>query len=180
MKLYAKREKSEGYAFFPDDEIQRDFENRFPYAETDDQLQSIDEIKHDMMLPRPMDRLLCGDVGFGKTEVALRAAMKCVLSDRQCAILAPTTVLALQHYKTALQRFDQMPVKMKCSPDSVPQKNKRKFSKTSKKGKIDIIIGTHRIVQKDVEFYNLGLAVIDEEQRFGVRHKERFKEILPG
>ena len=180
MKLYAKREKSEGYAFFPDDEIQRDFENRFPYAETDDQLQSIDEIKSDMMRPRPMDRLLCGDVGFGKTEVALRAAMKCVLSDRQCAILAPTTVLALQHYKTALQRFDQMPVKIEMLSRFRSPKEQRKILEDLKKGKIDIIIGTHRIVQKDVEFYNLGLAVIDEEQRFGVRHKERFKEIFSG
>ena len=180
MKLYAKREKSQGYAFSPDDEIQRDFENRFPYTETDDQLQSIDEIKSDMMRPRPMDRLLCGDVGFGKTEVALRAAMKCVLSDRQCAILAPTTVLALQHYKTALQRFDQMPVKIEMLSRFRSAKEQKKILEDLKKGKIDIIIGTHRIVQKDVEFYNLGLAVIDEEQRFGVRHKERFKEIFSG
>ncbi|HAJ98263.1 MAG TPA: transcription-repair coupling factor, partial [Ruminococcus sp.] len=119
-------------------------------------------------------------VGFGKTEVALRAAMKCVLSDRQCAILAPTTVLALQHYKTALQRFDQMPVKIEMLSRFRSAKEQKKILEDLKKGKIDIIIGTHRIVQKDVEFYNLGLAVIDEEQRFGVRHKERFKEIFAG
>ncbi|MBR1528644.1 MAG: transcription-repair coupling factor [Oscillospiraceae bacterium] len=180
MKLYAKREKSQGYAFYPDDEIQHRFEERFPYAETDDQLQSIGEIKADMERPRPMDRLLCGDVGFGKTEVAFRAAMKCVLSDRQCAILAPTTVLALQHYRTALQRFDQMPVRIEMLSRFRTPKEQKKILEDLEKGKIDIIIGTHRIVQKDVKFHALGLAVIDEEQRFGVAHKEKFKEIFAG
>ena len=180
MKLYAKREKSEGYAFYPDDEIQHRFEERFPYAETDDQLQSIGEIKADMERSRPMDRLLCGDVGFGKTEVAFRAAMKCVLSDRQCAILAPTTVLALQHYRTALQRFDQMPVRIEMLSRFRTPKEQKKILADLEKGKIDIIIGTHRIVQKDVKFHALGLAVIDEEQRFGVAHKEKFKEIFAG
>lgn len=180
MKLYAKREKSEGYAFYPDDDIQRNFEERFPYAETDDQLQSIQEIKTDMERSRPMDRLLCGDVGFGKTEVAFRAAMKCVLSDRQCAILAPTTVLALQHYRTAVQRFDQMPVRIEMLSRFRTPKEQKKILADLEKGKIDIIIGTHRIVQKDVKFHALGLAVIDEEQRFGVAHKERFKEIFSG
>ena len=180
MKLYAKREKSQGYAFYPDDEIQHRFEERFPYAETDDQLQSISEIKADMERPRPMDRLLCGDVGFGKTEVAFRAAMKCVLSDKQCAILAPTTVLALQHYRTALQRFDQMPVRIEMLSRFRTPKEQKKILSDLEKGKIDIIIGTHRIVQKDVKFYALGLAVIDEEQRFGVAHKEKFKEIFSG
>ena len=180
MKLYAKREKSEGYAFYPDDEIQHRFEERFPYAETDDQLQSISEIKADMERSRPMDRLLCGDVGFGKTEVAFRAAMKCVLSDRQCAILAPTTVLALQHYRTALQRFDQMPVRIEMLSRFRTPKEQKKILSDLEKGKIDIIIGTHRIVQKDVKFHALGLAVIDEEQRFGVAHKEKFKEIFAG
>ncbi|MBQ4465923.1 MAG: transcription-repair coupling factor, partial [Oscillospiraceae bacterium] len=180
MKLYAKREKSEGYAFYPDDEIQRGFEERFPYAETDDQLQSIAEIKSDMMRTRPMDRLLCGDVGFGKTEVAFRAAMKCVLSDRQCAILTPTTVLALQHYRTALQRFDQMPVRIEMLSRFRTAKEQKKILEDLEKGKIDIIIGTHRIVQKDVKFHALGLAIIDEEQRFGVAHKERFKELFAG
>lgn len=180
MKLYAKREKSEGYAFYPDDEMQHDFEERFPYAETEDQLQSIQEIKADMERSRPMDRLLCGDVGFGKTEVAFRAAMKCVLSDRQCAILAPTTVLALQHYRTAVQRFDQMPVRIEMLSRFRTPKEQKKILEDLAKGKIDIIIGTHRIVQKDVKFHALGLAVIDEEQRFGVAHKERFKEIFAG
>ncbi len=180
MKLYAKREQTEGYAFFPDDEIQRNFEERFPYAETDDQLQSIAEIKNDMERERPMDRLLCGDVGFGKTEVAFRAAMKCVLSNRQCAILTPTTVLALQHYRTALKRFDRMPVRIEMLSRFRTPKEQKKILEDLKKGKIDIIIGTHRIVQKDVEFHALGLAVIDEEQRFGVAHKEKFKEIFAG
>ncbi len=180
MKLYAKREKSEGYAFYPDDELQRDFEERFPYAETDDQLQSISEIKADMQRVRPMDRLLCGDVGFGKTEVAFRAAMKCVLSDRQCAILTPTTVLALQHYRTALQRFDRSPVRIEMLSRFRTPKEQKKILEDLEKGKIDIIIGTHRIVQKDVKFHALGLAIIDEEQRFGVAHKERFKELFAG
>ncbi|MDE5736829.1 MAG: transcription-repair coupling factor [Oscillospiraceae bacterium] len=180
MKLYAKREKSEGYAFYPDDEIQRNFEERFPYTETDDQLQSIQEIKSDMERPRPMDRLLCGDVGFGKTEVAFRAAMKCILSNRQCAILAPTTVLALQHYKTAIQRFDQMPVRIEMLSRFRTPKEQKKILADLEKGKIDLIIGTHRIVQKDVKFHTLGLAIIDEEQRFGVAHKEKFKEIFSG
>ncbi len=180
MKLYAKRENSKGYAFYPDDEIQRDFEERFPYAETDDQLQSIAEIKSDMERDRPMDRLLCGDVGFGKTEVAFRAAMKCVLSNKQCAILTPTTVLALQHYRTALQRFDRMPVRIEMLSRFRTPKEQKKILEDLKKGKIDIIIGTHRIVQKDVEFHALGLAIIDEEQRFGVAHKEKFKEIFAG
>jgi transcription-repair coupling factor (superfamily II helicase) len=180
MKLYAKREKSEGYAFYPDDELQRNFEERFPYAETDDQLQSIAEIKADMERPRPMDRLLCGDVGFGKTEVAFRAAMKCVLSNRQCAILAPTTVLALQHYRTALRRFDRMPVRIEMLSRFRTAKEQKKILEDLEKGKIDILIGTHRIVQKDVKFHALGLAVIDEEQRFGVAHKERFKELFAG
>ncbi|MBE6826229.1 MAG: transcription-repair coupling factor [Ruminococcus sp.] len=180
MKLYAKREKSKGYAFFPDDEIQRNFEERFPYAETEDQLQSIGEIKSDMERDRPMDRLLCGDVGFGKTEVAFRAAMKCVLSNRQCAILTPTTVLALQHYRTAIQRFDRMPVRIEMLSRFRTAKEQKKILEDLAKGKIDIIIGTHRIVQKDVKFHALGLAIIDEEQRFGVAHKERFKEMFAG
>lgn len=180
MQLYAKREKSEGYAFYPDDELQREFEERFPYAETDDQLQSIGEIKSDMMRSRPMDRLLCGDVGFGKTEVAFRAAMKCVLSDRQCAILAPTTVLAMQHYRTALQRFDRMPVRIEMLSRYRTAKEQKKILADVEKGKVDILIGTHRIVQKDVKFHALGLAIVDEEQRFGVRHKERFKEMFAG
>ncbi|MGN1481787.1 transcription-repair coupling factor [Porcipelethomonas sp.] len=178
--LYAKRENSQGIAFEPDDEMQRDFESRFPYAETDDQLQSISEIKEDMEKPRPMDRLLCGDVGFGKTEVAFRAAMKCVASGKQCAILVPTTVLAMQHYQTALRRFEQFPVNIELLSRFRTPKQQQDILKRLKKGLIDIIIGTHRLVQKDVEFKDLGLAIIDEEQRFGVAHKEKFKEHFTG
>ena len=178
--LYAKREQSKGFAFEPDDEVQRDFEQRFPYIETDDQLTAIDEIKEDMQRPRPMDRLLCGDVGFGKTEVALRAAMKCVLSGKQCAILVPTTVLAMQHYQTALRRFEQFPVNVELLSRFRTPKQQKETIARMKSGKADIIIGTHRIVQKDIEFKNLGLAIVDEEQRFGVAHKEKFKEMFSG
>lgn len=180
IELYAKRENSEGFPFFPDDEIQRDFEERFPYVETDDQLQSIQEIKADMERPRPMERLLCGDVGFGKTEVALRAAMKCVMSGKQCAILAPTTVLAYQHYQTALRRFEHFPVNVELLSRYRSPKQQTEIIKKLKQGKIDILIGTHKIIQKSVVFKDLGLAIIDEEQRFGVAHKEKFKESFTG
>lgn len=180
IALYAKRENSKGIAFLPDDEMQRDFEARFPYAETDDQLRSISEIKEDMEKVRPMDRLLCGDVGFGKTEVAMRAAMKCVMSGKQCAILVPTTVLAMQHFQTALRRFEQFPVKIELLSRFRTPKQQQDILKDLKKGLVDIIIGTHRLVQKDIEFKNLGLAIIDEEQRFGVAHKEKFKEHFSG
>ena len=180
IALYAKREKSKGFAFYPDDEIQRDFEERFPYVETDDQLQSISEIKADMERERPMERLLCGDVGFGKTEVALRAAMKCVLSGKQCAILAPTTVLAWQHYQTALRRFEHFPVNVELLSRYRSPKQQEEIIKKLKQGKIDLIIGTHKIIQKSVVFRDLGLAIIDEEQRFGVAHKEKFKEAFTG
>ena len=178
--LYAKREQSQGFAFYPDDEIQRDFENRFPYVETDDQLNAISEIKSDMEKKRPMERLLCGDVGFGKTEVAFRAAMKCVLSGKQCAILAPTTVLAYQHYQTALRRFEQFPVNIELLSRYRTPKQQSEIIKKLKQGIIDILIGTHKIIQKNVVFRDLGLAIIDEEQRFGVAHKEKFKEAFSG
>jgi len=148
IALYAKRENSKGIAFLPDDEMQRDFEARFPYAETDDQLRSISEIKEDMEKVRPMDRLLCGDVGFGKTEVAMRAAMKCVMSGKQCAILVPTTVLAMQHFQTALRRFEQFPVKIELLSRFRTPKQQQDILKDLKKGLVDIIIGTHRLVQK--------------------------------
>jgi len=180
IALYAKREKSVGFAFYPDDEIQHDFEERFPYVETDDQLQSIAEIKADMERARPMERLLCGDVGFGKTEVALRAAMKCVLSGKQCAILAPTTVLAYQHYQTALRRFEHFPVNIELLSRYRSPKQQEEIIKKLKQGRIDLIIGTHKIIQKSVVFKDLGLAIIDEEQRFGVAHKEKFKESFTG
>lgn len=178
--LYAKREKSQGFAFYPDDEIQNDFEERFPYIETEDQLNAIAEIKSDMERNRPMERLLCGDVGFGKTEVALRAAMKCVLSGKQCAVLAPTTVLAYQHYQTALRRFEQFPVNVELLSRYRNPKQQTEIIKKLKQGRIDILIGTHKIIQKNVVFRDLGLAIIDEEQRFGVAHKEKFKETFTG
>ena len=180
IALYAKREQSKGFAFFADDEIQRDFEERFPYVETDDQMRSINEIKTDMENIRPMDRLLCGDVGFGKTEVALRAAMKCVLSGKQCAILVPTTVLAWQHYQTALRRFEHFPVNIELLSRYRTPKQQTEILSKLKKGAIDILIGTHKIIQKSVIFEDLGLAIIDEEQRFGVAHKEKFKETFSG
>ena len=179
-ELYAKREKSQGFAFYPDDEIQHDFEERFPYIETDDQINAINEIKADMERGRPMERLLCGDVGFGKTEVALRAAMKCVLSGKQCAILAPTTVLAYQHYQTASRRFEQFPVNVELLSRYRNTKQQNEIIKKLKQGRIDILIGTHKIIQKSVVFRDLGLAIIDEEQRFGVAHKEKFKETFSG
>ena len=180
IALYAKREKSEGFAFYPDDEIQHDFENRFPYVETEDQLTAIAEIKADMQRIRPMERLLCGDVGFGKTEVAFRAAMKCVLAGKQCAILAPTTVLAYQHYQTALRRFEHFPVNVELLSRYRNPKQQAEIVKKLKQGRIDILIGTHKIIQKSVVFNDLGLAIIDEEQRFGVAHKEKFKESFSG
>lgn len=179
VKLYAKREQTTGFAFFTDDEIQRDFEERFPYSETDDQLRSIEEIKSDMERARPMDRLLCGDVGFGKTEVAFRACMKCVLSGKQCAILAPTTVLAWQHYQTALRRFEGFPLTIELLSRYRTPKQQAEIIRKLKKGQIDLLIGTHKILQKNVVFKDLGLAVIDEEQRFGVAHKEKFKQNFP-
>ncbi len=179
-QLYAKRQNSVGYAFSPDNDWQNDFEDRFAYQETDDQLRSIEEIKADMQRPNPMDRLLCGDVGFGKTEVALRAAFKCVLDSKQCAILVPTTVLAWQHYQTAIKRFEHFPVKVELLSRFRSPKEQQQILKDLKRGLIDIVIGTHRVVQKDVEFKALGLAIIDEEQRFGVAHKERFKEMFAG
>lgn len=166
IALYAKREQSKGFAFYPDNEIQRDFEERFPYVETEDQLRSIEEIKADMERDRPMERLLCGDVGFGKTEVALRAAMKCIIAGKQCAILVPTTVLAWQHYQTALRRFEHFPVNIELLSRYRSPKQQTEILKKLKAGKIDLIIGTHKIIQKSVVFKDLGLAIIDEEQRF--------------
>lgn len=180
IKLYAQRQLAKGYAFSPDNDWQADFEERFDYQETDDQLRSIEEIKADMEKPVPMDRLLCGDVGFGKTEVALRAAFKCVLDSKQCAILVPTTVLAWQHYQTAIKRFEHFPVTIELLSRFRTPKQQEQIVRKVNNGQIDIIIGTHRLVQKDVKFKDLGLVVIDEEQRFGVAHKERFKELFKG
>ena len=177
IQLYAQRQRQPGYAFSPDSPWQREFEEDFPYEETDDQLRSIAEIKRDMESPRPMDRLLCGDVGYGKTEVALRAIMKCVLDGKQAAILVPTTVLARQHYLTAKSRFAKYPVEIDVVSRFRTPAQMKKAIHGVETGGVDILIGTHRLLQKDVHFKNLGLLVVDEEQRFGVTHKERLKEI---
>ncbi|PWM23201.1 MAG: transcription-repair coupling factor [Oscillospiraceae bacterium] len=175
--LYKKRLSAVGFSFSPDTDWQRDFELRFPYEETDDQLRCIAEIKSDMESSRPMDRLLCGDVGFGKTEVALRAAFKCVNDSKQCAVLVPTTILAWQHYQTFTHRLEGFPVKVELLSRFRTPKQQAEIIKDLRRGQIDIIIGTHRLLQKDVEYHDLGLCIIDEEQRFGVAHKERFKEL---
>ena len=177
IQLYAQRQRQPGYAFAPDSPWQKEFEEDFPYDETEDQLRSIREIKKDMETPRPMDRLLCGDVGYGKTEVALRAVMKCVLDGKQAAILVPTTVLARQHYLTARSRFAKYPVEIEVvSRFRTPAQMKKALAGVEN-GSVDLLIGTHRLLQKDVHFKDLGLLVVDEEQRFGVTHKERLKEL---
>ena len=177
IELYSQRMQSEGYAFSSDGEWQRDFELKFEYEETEDQLKCCDEIKNDMTRIQPMDRLLCGDVGFGKTEVALRAAFRCVSDSKQCALLCPTTILAWQHYQTVLKRFEGYPVKIELLSRFRTPKQQKEIINQLARGDIDFIIGTHRLVQKDVVFRDLGLAIIDEEQRFGVKQKERFKEL---
>ncbi len=177
--LYAKRMQAKGYAFSPDTDLQNDFERRFPYEETEDQLRCINEIKADMEKETPMDRLLCGDVGFGKTEVALRAAFKCISEGKQCALLVPTTILAMQHYNTIVSRFGEMPITVKLLNRFVPPKQQEKIIKDLKCGRLDMVVGTHRLISKDVEFKDIGLVIIDEEQRFGVAQKERLKELYP-
>ncbi len=180
IQLYAARKRQLGFAFSPDAPWQKEFEDNFPYPETDDQLRCIADIKHDMEAPTPMDRLLCGDVGFGKTEVALRAVMKAVMDGKQVAILVPTTVLAQQHYQTAVSRFRGFPVNIDVlSRFRTAQQQKATLQKL-RAGSIDLIIGTHKLLQKTVEFKDLGLLIVDEEQRFGVSHKERLKEISKG
>jgi transcription-repair coupling factor (superfamily II helicase) len=176
-KLYAERQCCPGFAFSQDSPWQREFEEAFPYSETDDQLRAIAEIKKDMERSRPMDRLLCGDVGYGKTEVALRAVMKCVLDGKQAAILVPTTVLAQQHYATAMGRFRDFPVRIEVLSRFTPPKDQKRILELAKEGRVDLLIGTHKLLQKGMEFKDLGLLIIDEEQRFGVTHKERLKEM---
>ena len=177
IKLYAERQRRPGFAFSPDSTWQREFEDAFDYEETDDQLRAIAEIKSDMERSRPMDRLLCGDVGYGKTEVALRAVMKCVLDGKQAAILVPTTVLAQQHYVTAINRFRSFPVTIEVLSRFKTPAQKKKILQSAAEGKIDLLIGTHALLQKGLHFKDLGLLVIDEEQRFGVTHKEKLKEL---
>ena len=177
IALYAQREQAKGFAFPEDTEWQRDFEARFAYDETPDQLTSTAEIKRDMESSHPMDRLLCGDVGVGKTEVALRAAFKCVMGGKQAAILVPTTILAWQHYNTILSRMEAFPVKVELlSRFRTPAQQKQSIANLAQ-GVADIVVGTHRLLQKDVKFRDLGLLILDEEQRFGVEHKEKLKDI---
>ena len=180
IKLYAARKRQEGFAFAADSPWQREFEDNFPYPETDDQLRCIAEIKSDMESPTPMDRLLCGDVGFGKTEVALRAVMKAVMDGKQTAILVPTTVLAQQHYQTAVSRFRGFPVNIDVLSRFRSPKEQQRTLQNLRAGQVDLIIGTHKLLQKNVQFKDLGLLIVDEEQRFGVSHKERLKEISKG
>jgi len=177
LELYARRQVVHGHAFGSDTTWQQDLEASFPYVETEDQLRAIHEVKHDMESPRPMDRLLCGDVGYGKTEVALRAAFKAVMDGRQVAVLVPTTVLAQQHYETFRQRLTPFPVEVEMLSRFRSQKQQDRIIERLKEGSIDIIIGTHRLIQPDVTFKDLGVVVIDEEQRFGVTHKEFFKRL---
>lgn len=177
ITLYAQRMKQKGYAFPEDTDWQHDFEAHFEYNETEDQLRCINEIKNDMERDVPMDRLLCGDVGFGKTEVALRAAFKCVTAGKQCAILVPTTILAWQHYQTVLKRMEGFPVDIELLSRFRTPKQQDEILRKLKRGSIDLIVGTHRLVSKDVQFKDLGLVIIDEEQRFGVQQKERLKEV---
>ena len=180
IALYAERQRLPGHAFAPDSEWQREFEENFGYTETEDQLRCTAEIKADMESSVPMDRLLCGDVGFGKTEVALRAVMKCVLDGKQAAILVPTTVLAQQHYQTALQRFFGFPVEIGVLSRFRTGGQSQRLLTDLATGKCDLVIGTHRLLSKDVRFKDLGLLVVDEEQRFGVTHKEHIKELSRG
>ncbi len=177
IKLYAERQRREGFAFLPDDEFQREFEAAFEYEETDGQMNSIEDIKKDMECAVPMDRLLCGDVGFGKTEVALRAAFKAVMNGKQVALLVPTTILAMQHYQTILSRMRGFPVTVDMLSRFRTPKQQQETLRKLRRGDVDIIVGTHRLVSKDVVFRDLGLVIIDEEQRFGVAHKEKLKQI---
>lgn len=177
LELYAKRESYKGFAFSKDGEWQRQFEDLFPYEETEGQLRSILEIKRDMERPKPMDRLLCGDVGYGKTEVALRAAFKAVMDSKQVAFLVPTTILAQQHFNTIRERFANFPVRVDMLSRFRSKADQKLIIENLKSGVIDIIVGTHRLLSKDVVFKDLGLLIIDEEQRFGVKHKEKLKKL---
>src|SRR5437899_6941114 len=168
LKLYAERKVASGYPFSPDTEWQKEFEDAFQYEETPDQITAIADIKRDMEAPLPMDRLVCGDVGYGKTEVAMRAAFKAIGDGKQVAVLTPTTVLCYQHYETFKERFAAFPVTIAMLSRFVPPKEQKKIIGDLETGKIDIVIGRHRLISKDVKFHDLGLMIIDEEQRFGV------------
>jgi transcription-repair coupling factor (superfamily II helicase) len=178
LSVHAERETAQGFAFPPDNKWQREFESSFLFKETPDQLNAIAAVKADMEGEQPMDRLICGDVGFGKTEVAIRAAFKAVMGGKQVAVLVPTTVLAQQHYHTFRERMSDYPVTVEVLSRFRTQAEQRKAVQAAREGTADIIVGTHRLLSKDIAFKNLGLVVIDEEQRFGVLHKERFKEMF--
>ncbi|MCF7943920.1 MAG: transcription-repair coupling factor [Spirochaetia bacterium] len=175
IELYAKRERAQGFSFSKDSDWQLEFEAAFPYEETEDQLSCIYDVKTDMEKPEPMDRLVCGDVGFGKTEIAIRAAFKAIVDGKQVAFLAPTTILAEQHYENIQNRFSSYPIQVDMLSRMVDKKNQKKIINSLSSGESDILIGTHRILQKDIAYKNLGLLIIDEEQRFGVKDKERIK-----
>lgn len=177
IKLYAERESERGYAFSKDDEMQSSFESAFPYEATEDQLRSIVEMKQDMENIRPMDRLLCGDVGYGKTEVAIRGAFKAVVDGKQVAFLVPTTILAQQHYETMKERFAGFPVEVSLLNRFRTKKEQTETLKGLRAGTVDVIVGTHRLLSQDVRYHDLGLLIVDEEQRFGVTHKERLKQM---
>ncbi|WEG17038.1 transcription-repair coupling factor [Alkalihalophilus pseudofirmus] len=177
IKLYAEREASKGYAYSKDGAEQADFEGTFPYQETEDQIRAVEEIKEDMEKERPMDRLLCGDVGYGKTEVAIRAAFKAIMDGKQVAILVPTTILAQQHYETIKERFSDFPINIGVLSRFRSRKEQTETLKGLKAGSVDLIVGTHRLLSKDIVFKDLGLLIVDEEQRFGVTHKEKIKQL---
>jgi transcription-repair coupling factor (superfamily II helicase) len=177
LKLYAQRKTAQGHSFPPDNEWMREFEDAFEYSETEDQDLAINDVKRDMESQQPMDRLLCGDVGYGKTEIAMRAAFKAISDNKQVAVLAPTTVLAFQHFETFKQRFAAFPVTIEMISRFRSPKQQKEILQRVEAGKVDILIGTHRLLSKDVKFTDLGLLVVDEEQRFGVRHKERLKQM---
>lgn len=173
IKLYAEREASVGHKFSEDGPEQADFEGSFPYQETEDQTRAIAEIKEDMEKQRPMDRLLCGDVGYGKTEVAIRAAFKAIMDGKQVAILVPTTILAQQHFETISERFSEFPITVGVLSRFRSRKEQNEVLKGLKAGSVDLVVGTHRLLSKDLQFKELGLLIVDEEQRFGVTHKEK-------
>ena len=177
VELYAIRQATEGFAFSKDTVWQKEFEEMFPYEETEDQLHAIEDTKKDMESTKIMDRLICGDVGFGKTEVAIRAAFKAVQDGKQVAYLVPTTILAQQHYNTFSERMADFPIKIGMMSRFLTSKEQKKTLEDLKKGQVDIIIGTHRLLSKDMNYKNLGLLIIDEEQRFGVSHKEKIKQM---
>ncbi len=180
LDLYASRTEDIGYAYQPDTDLQRQFESEFEYELTPDQEKAVEDVKKDMESPKPMDRLICGDVGFGKTEIAIRAAFKAASENKQVAVLCPTTILAEQHLRTFRHRFENYPFEIRCLDRYVTKADTEQTLKDTREGKVDILIGTHRLLSRDVEFKDLGLMVVDEEQRFGVEHKEKIKEMKKG